>query len=397
MFKIFAAMAALILSLFFALPSYALEADALKTKIPGDHVLGKDNAKITLIEYASLSCAHCASFHANVLPTIQKEYIDTGKVRLIFRDFPLNAPALAGAQLAHCAGKQSDAKYFATVKQLFAEQKNWAFDEGFKAKLSGIAKGLGIDAKTFESCLADKQLETKILTSRMDGSNKLHVESTPTFFINGEKTEIHSPEEARKLFNTVLGGKTLRQDVEDRAQQAMLVQIEDMMLGQHTAPVTVIEYVNIACPHCGEFHKTLVSTLQKDYIDAGKVKLVFRELPLQPSAFYAYMIAHCSGKDTFFDTLSLLIDEGQSWSGTQAFITPLRAVAAKAGINEQAFYACIDNEDIAARIQSHASEAGEALGINHSPTLFINGKQAGELHTADEIRRAVNAALKGAK
>lgn len=387
---------AVILLTLFAFPSLALEANDLKTKIPGDHVLGKDNAKVTLIEYASLSCPHCADFHSNILPTIQKDYIDTGKVRMIFRDFPLNAPAMAGSQLAQCAGKQGSDKYFAALKQLFSTQKDWAFDKEFKGKLAVIAKGFGIDDKAFETCLADKEAETKILNSRKDGGEKLGVNSTPSFFINGEKTEIHSPEDARKALDTVLSGKTLGQEAKDAAKKATVAQPGDMVLGKDKAKVTVVEYVNIACPHCGQFHKSLISTLQKDYIDTGKVKLVFRELPMSQSAFYAYMVAHCKGKDEFFNTLSLLIDEGKSWGTTPAFIAPLRMVAEKAGITKEAFYACIENKETETRILNHAREAGETLGIKHSPAVFVNGEQV-EGENVEAVRLAVDASLKGKK
>lgn len=325
---------------------------------------------------------------------IQKEYIDTGKVRLIFRDFPLNAPALRASQLAQCAGKSGDDKYFTTLKRLFAEQKNWAFDKDFKEKLANIAKETGMNANAFEACLSDKEIETAVITSRKDGAEKLGVSATPSFFLNGEKTEIRSVEDARKALDTVLSGKTLGQEAKEAAKRIMVAQPGDMVLGKTKAKVTVVEYSNIACPHCGEFHKTLLSTLQKDYIDTGKVKLVFRELPINQAAFYAYMVAHCKGKDEFFNTLSLLIDETQNWAGTPAFIPPLRMVAEKAGITKEAFYSCIENRDAEVRILNHAREAGETLGINHSPAVFINGNRVEELSSPDAIRQAVDGALK---
>lgn len=390
MFKILAVLAAL----FCAVPSYAQQSvAALTNPLPSDKVLGKASAPVTLIEYASLSCSHCANFHNDVLPTIQKEYIDTGKVRLIFRDFPLNAPALIGAQAAHCIGKADSAKYYQTIKTLFAKQRDWALDERFKPKLAALVKPMGMDAKAFDACLADKDIETKVLQSRQNG-DKAGVASTPTFFVNGEKAEIHSVAEARKVIATALSGKSLAQQAKETAAKLMQPQPDDMVLGKASAKVTVIEYVNIACPHCAEFHQTLVTTLQKDYINTGKVRLVFRELPLSPSSFYAYMVAHCKGKEGFFAALNQLGKDAAIWGPAPAFITPLRASAQKMGIDKDAFYACIEDKDAAARITKHSDEAREVLKINHSPEMFINGKMV-HAQTAEAIRQAVDAALAG--
>lgn len=386
-----------IMAICLAVPSYAFATDNLKTKIPGDYVLGSNKAKITLIEYASLSCPHCADFHSEVLPTIQKEYVDTGKVRVIFRDFPLNGPALAAAQLAQCAGKKGSDSYYLALKKLFAEQKNWAFDKQFKAKLAKIGNGLGMDDKTVESCFADKEIENKIIVSRKNGSEVLGVNSTPSFFLNGEKADLRSVDKARKTLDTLLTGKTLEQESKAAAKKLLVAKSDDRVLGDAKAKVTIIEYVNIACPHCGQFHQTLISTLQKDYIDTGKVKLVFRELPMSPSAFYAYMLANCKGKDEFYDTIGLLIKETRSWTASPAFLTPLRAVAEKKGINKEAFYACMENKDAETRILTHSQEASEILGIDHSPTIFINGEKTEQLNTPDAIRQAVDAALQRRK
>jgi protein-disulfide isomerase len=146
--------------LLLATASQAAEPASLQSHIPGDRVLGKANAKVTLIEYASLSCPHCAAFHNTVLPAIKREYIDTGKVRLIFRDFPLNEPALHAAKLAHCAGEQGgDVAYFTMLQTLFETQQSWAFDQQFAGKLTQIAAAQKLDASKPEKCRSDKSLE----------------------------------------------------------------------------------------------------------------------------------------------------------------------------------------------------------------------------------------------
>jgi protein-disulfide isomerase len=154
-----------------------------------DMVIGKADAKVTIIEYASLTCPHCATFHAEVLPALKTEYLDTGKARLIYRDFPLDNLAFAGAILARCGGPE---KYFTFLNVLFAQQRQWATASDPKAALTQIARLGGISAEQFDKCLADKALGDYILNARLEGNQKFNVNSTPTLIING-KTEAGVP------------------------------------------------------------------------------------------------------------------------------------------------------------------------------------------------------------
>ncbi|MFN4164995.1 MAG: DsbA family protein [Ferrovibrio sp.] len=154
-----------------------------------DMVIGKADAKVTIIEYASLTCPHCATFHAEVLPALKTEYLDTGKARLIYRDFPLDNLAFAGAILARCGGPE---KYFTFLNVLFAQQRQWATASDPKAALTQIARLGGVSAEQFDKCLADKALGDYILNARLEGNQKFNVNSTPTLIING-KTESGVP------------------------------------------------------------------------------------------------------------------------------------------------------------------------------------------------------------
>jgi protein-disulfide isomerase len=152
---------------------------------PDDLVEGDVNAPITLIEYSSLSCPHCARFQKDVLPQVKKDFIDTGKVKLIQRDFPLNKPAIQAAQLAHCGGPM---RYFALVDVLFKTQDQWLTEDSVE-KLAQIAATAGMDRPTFDACLANKDIEAKIVASRKAGEDAFQVNSTPTFIVNGVKLE----------------------------------------------------------------------------------------------------------------------------------------------------------------------------------------------------------------
>lgn len=160
---------------------------------PEDHVLGKADAPVTIIEYASLTCPHCRHFDQEVLPKLKEKWIDTGKVKLVFRDYPLDEPALRAAMVARCAPPD---RYFAFVDAIFAGQEQWAVASDYKAALGRIALLGGVSNEKFSACINDKTLESAVLGSRLNATQQLSVNSTPTFFINGAKFDGAPTEEA---------------------------------------------------------------------------------------------------------------------------------------------------------------------------------------------------------
>ncbi len=159
------------------------QADLAKAGPDGDVVLGSEKAPVTVIEYASMTCPHCAHFSTATFPELQKRYIDTGKVRFIFREFPFDALAAAGFMLARCAGKD---KFMAVVETLFAKQSEWMVQKPVPP-LMNIAKQFGFTQESFDKCLANQQVLDGIQNVRDRAAEKLGVNSTPTFFINGKK------------------------------------------------------------------------------------------------------------------------------------------------------------------------------------------------------------------
>ena len=152
-----------------------------------EKVLGSVDAKIEIHEYASLTCSHCADFHINVLPDIKKNYIDTGKVRLIYHDFPLDDLSLAASMLSRCAGND---RFFSMLGTLFKSQKNWARSENPLASLTGISRMIGgMNEDDVASCLDNNDLYWDISGKRTEYGEKLGINSTPTFFVNGKKIE----------------------------------------------------------------------------------------------------------------------------------------------------------------------------------------------------------------
>jgi protein-disulfide isomerase len=159
------------------------EALALK---PDDRILGKPDAPITIIEYASLTCPHCAHFEVDVLPKLKQKWIDTGKAKLVLRDFPLDALALAAATVARCVPAE---KFYPLVDTFFAQQEQWAAAHEPRGALEKLAKLAGVGDKQFKTCTEDKKLEDQVVQSRLTAAQQLGVNSTPSFFINGQKFE----------------------------------------------------------------------------------------------------------------------------------------------------------------------------------------------------------------
>ncbi len=157
--------------------------NALLNVQPGDHVLGDPKAPITLIEYASFTCPHCAHFHTQILPEIKKKWIDTGKVKLIYRDFPLDQTALKAAQLAECAGKD---KYFGVIDMIFETQPKWATASDPMAELGKSLRIAGMGENEVKACLANDAVANGVVADYRGGET-LGVNSTPTLFINGQE------------------------------------------------------------------------------------------------------------------------------------------------------------------------------------------------------------------
>lgn len=150
-----------------------------------DIFIGKADAPNTIVEYASMTCPHCAQFQVEVMPDLKAKYIDTGKAKYVLREFPLDNLAVAAFMLARCAG---DDKYYPMVDALFATQANWAVAGGdAKDRLLQIARQAGISKEQFDKCLADKDLFNKIVEVRTRANEEFQVDSTPSFFINGKR------------------------------------------------------------------------------------------------------------------------------------------------------------------------------------------------------------------
>ena len=186
---------------FFILP---ISANTVLEVTEDDFVVGDKNAPVTIIEYASLSCSHCANFHNNTLEDLIKEYVDTGKARIVFRDFPFNYPALLGSMVLRCIPEDVRYDY---MNALFQLQSKWVVRENAKStqELYKIMQSGGMTKEEFETCTNNVELENTILQALIAAQNEFNIQSTPSFLINGNLVEGNkSIKEFRQIIDKIL-------------------------------------------------------------------------------------------------------------------------------------------------------------------------------------------------
>ena len=177
------------------------EAELMQPGPLGEVSMGDDKAPVTIIEYASMTCPHCANFEINTFPSLKEKYIDTGKVRFIFREFPFDPIAAGAFMLARCAGND---KFFAVIDLLFHTQRTWAVEKPLQPLLATV-KQAGFTEDSFKACLANQKILDGVTWVRDRGADKFKVDSTPTFFINGQVQKgAMSFEDMAKLIDPLL-------------------------------------------------------------------------------------------------------------------------------------------------------------------------------------------------
>ena len=172
----------------FNMTLYANDSQTILDIAEDDFIIGSSDAPITIIEYASLSCSHCASFHQDTLNDLKKEYVDTGKVRVVFRDFPFNYPALLGSMVLRCIPDDVRYEYMNALYQL---QPKWVVGDNAQSTLElfKIMQSGGMNKEDFDKCIKNTDVENKILEGVMSAQNEFKIQSTPSFLVNGMLVE----------------------------------------------------------------------------------------------------------------------------------------------------------------------------------------------------------------
>ena len=185
-----------------------------------------------------------------------------------------------------------------------------------------------------------------------------------------------------------------------RIGSAELASVDDMLadriLGDPAAPVTILDYSSMTCPHCASFHNETLPRITEEYIDTGKARLIFRDFPFGVLAKAAAMVSRCVDKDSYYGFLTVLFRSQDQWSQSKEPALELERMARFAGLSKADFEACLSNQALVKGIEENAAKAHEEFGIESTPTFFINGKEITGAAPFDQFKTAIDEALEKA-
>ena len=194
-----------------------------------------------------------------------------------------------------------------------------------------------------------------------------------------------------------LGGAQAQQGTAPMAELLVEGPLGDVWLGAEDAPVVIIEYASMTCPHCATFHNTVYDAFIAKYVDTGLVRFTLREFPIDPPQFplsaAAFMLARCApGETGYFATISLLFETQPTWAQVQEPIPPLRSLMAQVGLNQEGFDACLNNQEVLEAVYANYNR-GIELGVDATPTFFINGDRYSGALTLDQLDQIIEPML----
>lgn len=355
--------------------------------------IGDEDAPITIVEFTDYQCPYCSQHSLETLPQIKANLIDTGRIRYIFKDLPLDSIhplARVGAVAARCAAEQD--AYLPMHDQIFADQATWVgtgTEEGAKAVFIDYARTLELDVEAFGACLNSGQFDEAIQANANEAT-VLQVSSTPSFFVDGYPIAGARPYD---LFAYAVDlaekGELAQAYVQEAAaaqqQQAqptpsgpvdVPIEEDDIILGDPNAPVTMIEFTDFQCPFCYRHATETLPQLISTYIESGQVRYVIKDFPLtsiHPQAVAAAEAAHCADEQGAYTTMhETLFTTQQEWSGRGDADEIFTSYAEQMGLDGEAFAECLSS-DRYHNVISNDLQVGMQFGVNGTPAFFING------------------------
>ena len=362
--------------------------------------MGDPNAPVTIVEYTDYQCPYCQRNFQQTWPQLKAEYVDTGRVFYIFKDFPIasiHPVAKRVHEAAQCAGDIGGSDAYWDVHDIFFNnQQQWA--DKPQPELDNIILSLtdeaGVDNGEMRSCLESNR-NSEVVQADMDEGRSLGVSGTPTFFINGYPIVGAQPYQTFQRAISMAEDGTLAEafaqqpspdDGQARAAAAALTaQPVDVPLagapgmGDPDAPVTIVEYSDFQCPFClRHFENTLPQLLE--YIDNGQVRYVFKDFPIasiHPQAQKAHESARCAselgGEETYWEMHDLIFANQEQWAGNGRHVEVFKTLAGEIDIAQEEFDECLDSGRYAGSVSSDLAE-GQRFGVTGTPSFFINGQ-----------------------
>jgi protein-disulfide isomerase len=377
--------------------------------IEGSPVKGDPNAPMTIVEYSDYQCPFCARFAAQTMPTLLQEYIDTGKAKLVFKDFPLeqiHPNAQKAAEAARCVRELAggDEAYWAMHDALFANQEAWGGSADPSELFAGYASAAGADAAAFGECLSSGRYTEAVQADLVEGLN-LGVQGTPTFFIDGQAFVGAQPiENFRQAIAMVDEGLSIAPPPQPTPAPAPTpaplpedASLDDAagIKGDPDAPVVIVEYSDYQCPFCQRHFAQVLPELQS-YIDDGTVLYVFKDFPLtsiHPQAPKAAEAARCAGdQEAYWEMHDLLFQNQQQWSGQATAVDIFKGYAGQLGLDQAAFDQCLDSDTHAAAVEANLQQ-GVEFGVRGTPGFFVNRTPLPGAYPIEAFQQLIEQAL----
>ncbi len=385
----------------------------------GDWFRGNPNAPITLLEYSDYQCPFCGRHVAQTAPQLDEQYVKAGLVKHVFKNFPLNSihpQAANAAEAAECAGDQN--AYWAMHDKLFASQQEWSGQTNAADLFKQYASALGLDTTAFNGCLDSGKFVSKINADLQTGV-KAGVTGTPAFFINDWfisgaqplnvfQNAIAALQRGEKPTPTPLPPPTptplpAGADIfSPDPNRPGMTYGGFYTVGDANAPIMMVEFSDLQCPYCSQHFREVEPQIKSDWIDPGKVRVVFVHFPLtiHPQAPKAGEAAECAGaQGKFWEMHDLLFSKQQEWSGQNTAAEFFKGYAKELGLDSGAFDSCLDSGEMASRIQT-GLELGQQARVRGTPTFYLikAGQQPTLIPGAlpyDQFNQALSQTLSG--
>jgi protein-disulfide isomerase len=359
--------------------------------------LGDPSAPVTIVEFSDYQCPFCLRYSQETFPQLKSEFIDTGRVFYVFKDFPiasLHPLAYRLHEAALCASEAGGTETYWEAHDLFFGQSD-IFQVNSLAEMDAIILAemdrVGIKAEGIAECLQDNRY-TKTVQTGIDEGRSLGVSGTPTFFVNGYPLVGAQPYQVfQQVINLAEEGKlaeAFQANTEPTAgppaqpDQPVAVPLSDEPVkGDPNAPVTIVEYSDYQCPFCLRHFNNTMPLLQQ-YIDAGQVQYVFKDFPIHsihPQAQKAHEAARCArelgGDDAYWTMHDLLFVNQEAWAQTALpnHVAVFKSLAGEAGLPQVEFDTCLGSDKYYDAVNAELNE-GAQLGVRGTPAFFINGR-----------------------
>ncbi|HEY63589.1 MAG TPA: DsbA family protein [Caldilineae bacterium] len=358
---------------------------------------GNPDATVVMVEYSEYQCPYCGRHVRETAPRIRDEYIRSGKVVHVFRDFPLDdlhPQARKAAEAARCAGEQGAEQFWLMHDALFRRVEQWAGRDNAVDIFKSYGQELGLDREAFEECL-DSGRTSAAIDADLEAGMAAGVRGTPTFFLNDYRIVGAQPFEAfQSAIDALLEGRTpptpepripywaTAEGMSPDPERSGYTMAGDVYKGSPDAPVVIFEFSDFQCPYCRRFAMDTAPQLDQEYVKTGKVRFIYKHFPLSfihANAEAAAIASECAGQQgKFWEMHDRLFETQEEWAKASDAPSFFSSLAEEIGLDLQAYQACVEAPEARGKVVSDFSEA-RRIGLRGTPTFIILKGESGQL------------------